>query len=121
MSFIINEQGTSRVAIVNQDSICIHNVQDALDLMATIQYEHQCHKIILQQSQLIADFFELRTKLAGDILQKYVNYGTKLAIVGEFSLFSSKSLNDFIYECNQGKDFFFKLTLEEALEALHAV
>lgn len=58
--------------------------------------------------------------IAGDILQKFVNYGIKLAIFGDFSKYTSKPLKDFIYECNQGKDVFFVKDEAEAVEILNA-
>ena len=36
--------------------------------------------------------------IAGDILQKFVNYGIKFAIFGDFTGYTSKPLKDFIYE-----------------------
>ncbi|GMK40279.1 hypothetical protein PCCS19_33350 [Paenibacillus sp. CCS19] len=121
MQIQVDQQGSSSVAIIRSDEVIIKEVQDALDLMATVRYEVDCDKLLLHKSNLAEEFFELRTKLAGDILQKYVNYGFKLAIVGDYSGYESKSLRDFIYECNHGKQFFFVSTEQEALEALHAV
>lgn len=42
----------------------------------------------------------------------------KLAIVGDFSIYSSKSLKDFIYEMNNGKDAFFLNSEEDAIDRL---
>ena len=64
------------------------------------------------------DFFILSTGLAGDILQKYVNYGGRIAIYGDFSHYTSKPLKDFIYESNRGKDVFFVKTEAEAIDML---
>jgi hypothetical protein len=121
MQIQVDQQGDSSVAIIRSDEVIIKELQDALDLMATVRYEVDCHKLLLHKSTLTEDFFELKTKLAGEILQKYVNYGVKLAIVGDYSGYNSKSLRDFIYESNQGKQFFFVSSEQEALEALHAV
>ena len=64
------------------------------------------------------DFFDLKTRFAGEILQKFSNYDVKLAIVGDFSKYSSKSLRDFIYESNKGKLIFFADNLNTALMKL---
>jgi hypothetical protein len=56
--------------------------------------------------------------MAGEILQKFSNYRVKLAIVGDFSKYSSKSLADFIYESNKGKHINFVATKTEALKVL---
>lgn len=122
MNITIDQQDNSRIAIIDSPDVIIHNAQDALDLMASIYYNHnECHKILLDKSHLTEAFFELKTGLAGDILQKYVNYNVKLAIVGDFDVYDSKSLKDFIYECNKGKQVFFLKDRHEALQALHDI
>lgn len=63
-------------------------------------------------------FFVLSTGLAGEILQKYVNYGGRMAIYGDYSRYTSKPLKDFMYESNKGRDFFFVSTKDEAIAAL---
>lgn len=37
--------------------------------------------LLLDESQLGADFFDLRSGLAGEVLQKFTNYRVRLAIV----------------------------------------
>ena len=74
--------------------------------------------IIIHKSLISEDFFDLKTRLAGDILQKFINYKVKFAIVGDFSMYTSKSLKDFIYECNKGKDIFYLATEQQAIEKL---
>ncbi|MEC0246546.1 DUF4180 domain-containing protein [Paenibacillus chitinolyticus] len=119
MNILVDQRKNSKVAIISSENVVINSVNDALDLMADVHYNHGCDKVLLRKEQLTEDFFELRTKLAGDILQKYTNYSMKIAIVGEFGEYNSKSLNDFIYECNQGDKVFFKQTEADALAALH--
>ncbi|GAA4845291.1 DUF4180 domain-containing protein [Paenibacillus vulneris] len=121
MNIVIDQRGDSKVAVIESSDIVIGDVQDALDLMATVNYTEECHKILLNKVNITEDFFELRTKLAGEILQKYTNYQVKLAVVGDFEGYNSKSLRDFIYECNHGKQFFFVKDNEAGLEALHSV
>lgn len=60
----------------------------------------------------------LNSGLAGKILQKYINYGGKIAIYSDFSRYTSKPLKDFIRENNEGKDVFFVATKEEAVRKL---
>ena len=74
--------------------------------------------MVLNKDGICEEFFDLKTKLAGDILQKYINYKVKLAIVGDFSGYTSKSLRDFIYECNNGNDIFFVPDEQEAIVKL---
>lgn len=64
------------------------------------------------------DFFIPSPGLAGEVLQKYVNYAGKIAICGGFSGYTRKPLHDFILESNQGRDVFFVPTLQEAFDRL---
>ncbi|MFC5528860.1 DUF4180 domain-containing protein [Cohnella yongneupensis] len=119
MNIRVDQRGPSLVAIVESDEIVIGEVQDALDLMATVQYTADCTKMLIEKSCFTEDFFELKTKLAGDILQKFTTYQVKLAIVGDFGAYDSKSLKDFIYECNKGTQIFFLPDQATALDRLH--
>ncbi len=51
-------------------------------------------------------------------MQKFINYHVKVAIWGDYSRYTSKPLKDFIYESNNGRDFFFVETKEEAIRKL---
>ncbi len=116
----INERNIE-IAIIRNSEILIKDVQSALDFMATVQYETGAYRIVLRKSALCEDFFNLSTKLAGEILQKFVNYRVKIAIVGDFSEYTSQSLKDFIYESNKGKDVFFLPNEKQAVEKLSSV
>lgn len=102
------------IAEVTDDRFQIASVQDAVDLLGDL-YFNNCSRIILKESNMHPDFFRLHTGLAGEVLQKISNYKFKLAIVGDFSKYTSKSLQDFIRECNKGNRVFFVGSLEEAL------
>ena len=106
------------IAVINSDEVLISDVQSALDLIATVRYETGCNHFVLKKEAICEAFFDLKTKLAGDILQKFINYYVKVAIVGDFSGYTSKSLRDFIYECNHGKDIFFVTDQKQAIDKL---
>ncbi len=118
MNITIIKENNLEIAVVNSSEILITDVQSALDLIATVRYETGCDRIILNKSAIVEDFFDLKTRLAGDILQKFVNYYVKVAIIGDFSLYSSNSLKDFIYESNKGKNIFFVPDEKQAVEKL---
>lgn len=107
MTINIVKENNIKIAIVNSQEVIIKDVQSALDFMMTILYKTGCYRIIINKEAICEDFFDLKTKIAGEILQKFVNYQVKIAIVGDFSKYSSKSLKDFIYESNNGNHFFF--------------
>lgn len=81
-------------------------------------YEAGTKNIVLAKRQICEDFFVLSTGVAGEILQKYVNYGGRIAVYGDFSRYTSKPLKDFIRENNRGRDVFFAATKDEAVDLL---
>lgn len=106
------------IAIVNSNEIIIKDVQSAIDFIMSVKYETNCSKIALNKSAIIEDFFILSKGLAGEILQKFINYQIKFAIIGDYSKYTSKPLKDFIYESNNGKDIFFVTSEDEAIKML---
>jgi hypothetical protein len=100
MKISIVKENHVEIAVVSSSEILITDVQSALDFMATVKFEVGCNRIILNKSAICEEFFDLKTRLAGEILQKFINYQVKIAIVGDFSQYTSKSLKDFIYESN---------------------
>ncbi|OOG17810.1 alpha/beta hydrolase [Sphingobacterium sp. CZ-UAM] len=105
------------IAEVKDTDILINNLDDGLQIMVDCAAQ-EAYKAILYQENISADFFELKTKLAGEILQKYTQYDFDVAIVGDFSIYNSKSLNDFIYESNKGRKINFVATRDEAITRL---
>lgn len=107
--FICNNVSVARIL---SEGIIIHNEQDALELIANCYYSG-ASKLLMNESQIHPDFFDLKTGLAGEILQKFSNYQSQLAIIGDFSKYSSKSLQDFIRESNRaGRIFFVEYEVE---------
>lgn len=115
------KENNIEIAIVNSSDILITDVQSTLDFIATVRFETGRDRIILNKSSICEEFFDLKTKLAGEILQKLINYHVKIALVGDFSVYTSKSLKDFIYESNKGKDIFFLPDEKQAIEKLSLV
>lgn len=75
-------------------------------------------RIIVHQKNIGESFFDLRSGLAGEMMQKVVNYRMRLAIVGDFSIYESKSLNAFILESNRSNTIVFVKTIGDALKRL---
>ena len=105
-------------AVVNSNEIVITDAQSALDVLMSAKYDIGTKNIVVDKKLITEDFFILSKGLAGEILQKYVNYGGRIAIYGDYSHYTSKPLKDFIYESNKGKDVFFVATQDEAVEML---
>lgn len=83
-----------------------------------MNYEHNCHKVAINKEAVAENFFKLSTGFAGEIVQKFVTYNCALAIIGDFSCYTSKPLQDYIYECNKGKHLFFVKDELQAIEKL---
>lgn len=105
------------IAEIHSEGICIHTTREALDLMADCGYQGAAG-LLIREEHLMPEFFDLKTGIAGEILQKFSTYRMKLAIVGDFGKYESKSLRDFIRESNKGRQICFASSREEALEAL---
>ena len=98
----------------------INNVQDVLDLFGEL-YGQYYDGIILYERNITHNFFDLQTKLAGEILQKFSNYRIRLVIVGDWSKYTSRSLEAFITESNRGKTVNFSSSPTEALKLLSRI
>lgn len=103
------------IAEVISETIVIQNLEDGLDLMGNLYYQGY-DAIVLQEKQLNPDFFDLKTKFAGELLQKFTNYRMHLSIIGDFSKYKSKSLKAFITESNRGKQIYFVSSLNDAFQ-----
>ena len=109
--------GTKKVAEVSAKAILIGNVENALQLMADLYYQ-EFDAIIIDEQNIIPDFFDLKTGIAGEILQKFSNYRMQLFIIGDFDKYPGKSIRDFIYESNKGKIVNFLASAELAKQRL---
>lgn len=106
-----------KIAEVLSDENIIATIEDGLSLLGDLYYQ-DFDKIIIHERNLTPDFFDLKTGIAGEILQKFSNYRVRLAIVGDFSKYSAKSLKEFIYECNKGRQINFVGSQLDAIEVL---
>lgn len=106
------------IAVITAESKLITDVQSALDLIMTVKYEAKSERIAIDKACVSDDFFILSTGIAGEVLQKFINYHVKVAFFGDFTKYTSKPLHDFIYESNNGHDVFFVATEAEAVDKL---
>ena len=105
-------------AVIQSNDVVVTNAQAALDLLMTVKYEIGTKSIAIDKRLVVEDFFILSSGLAGEILQKFINYGGRIAIFGDYTHYKSKPLHDFIYESNKGKDVYFVSTEAEAIDML---
>ncbi|OKL40141.1 DUF4180 domain-containing protein [Pontibacter flavimaris] len=112
----INDTDTKIAEVISADTI-INGIEDGLDLLGNIYYQ-DFDRIIIHEKNITPDFFDLKNGIAGEILQKFSNYRVRLAVVGDFSTYTSKSVHDFIFESNKGKQINFVASQSEAVRVL---
>lgn len=114
MNFEIIQTEKGDLSYCRMDNETVSTSSAFLDLMMNCPTE----TIVLDKEALHKDFFELRTGLAGEILQKISNYQRRLVVLGNYENIEGKSLNDFIYESNKAGKVVFIKTIQEAIKLL---
>jgi hypothetical protein len=86
----------------------LRGAQDAIDLMSEASISRPTF-ILIPITRLNDGFFNLKTHVAGEIIQKFVTYGMRTAIIGDISqkVVESASLRAFVAECNRGDHVWF--------------
>ena len=79
------------IAVVSSDGKVIVDTQSALDLAMTVKYETGAERIVIDKAVICGDFFILSTGMAGEILQKFMNYHVKVAVFGDYSHYTRKA------------------------------
>lgn len=79
------------IAVVSGDETVVVDVQSALDLAMTVKYETGAERIVIDKAVICGDFFILSTGMAGEILQKFMNYHVKVAVFGDYSHYARKA------------------------------
>jgi hypothetical protein len=97
-----------RVLVCADDGPPLAGEQDAVDLLGEA-FSEQAELIAVPVSRLDQRFFSLRTRVAGAIVQKMVQYHRRLAVVGDISahVTASSALRDFVIEADRGRDVLF--------------
>jgi hypothetical protein len=117
MEIVTHNFNGKKIAEVISEIVLIQNASDSLELLGNIYYQ-DFDKIILHQKNLTPEFFDLKNGLAGEMLQKFSNHRVRLAIVGDFSNYASKSITDFMFESNKMGQINFVKSIDEALAVL---
>ena len=102
------------VLVCAPDGPAVASTQDALDLIGAT-YGHDADVVAIPVARLDESFFRLRSGLAGEIMQKFVNYQVRLAIVGDIAehVEASDALRDLVRESNRGGHVWFVADLDE--------
>ena len=101
-------------------TIVTHNINEAkiAEVISEVVIIDKLEDGLIHAKNITPEFFDLKSGMAGEILQKFSTYRVRLAIVGNFAKYDSKSLNEFIYESNKGRHINFVSTSSEAIKIL---
>lgn len=112
----IIKENSIEIALLTDETSVLYGEQSTLNLIGELCFNREIAHVVVPAEALSDNFFNLRTRLAGNILQKFINYGVRLAIVGDFSTYRSKNLHQFIFESNKSKDVIFAASIDEAIK-----
>lgn len=112
------EEG-SAVLMCDAEGEPIAGERDIMDLVGNAAWQG-AQWVAIPAERFDDTFFQLRTRVAGDIIQKFVTYRVGLAVLGDISRHTeaSSALRDFIRECNRGRQTWFLADAEELHERL---
>ena len=113
MSDMVIERRGVPVLVCGDDGPPIAGPQDALDVIGAAF--SQADVVAVPAHRFDDRFFSLRTGVAGEVMQKFVNYRVRLAVVGDISahVAASTALRDLVYESNRGRHIWFVADLGE--------
>jgi PadR family transcriptional regulator AphA len=81
----------------------IENEQDAVDIVGLCG-SYQTNSVLLGDGILADHFFDLKSGIAGAILQKFINYRVKIAAIISRERIKGR-FGEMVYESQQGSDF----------------
>ena len=101
------------------DGSKLQTYNDTVDLIGK-SFENLATLIVIPVECLDDEFFQLKTRIAGELIQKFVQYRRRLVIVGDISryLAESSALRAFVNESNRGKEVWFLAKLDELNQRL---
>ena len=110
------------VLVCESDGEKLKSERDALDLIGEAM-QQGAELVVVPVERLEGDFFQLKTRLAGQIVQKFVMYRRRLVILGDITGYEAQShaFKDFVYEANRGNHMWFLTTLQELDERLNRI
>jgi hypothetical protein len=110
-----------RVSVLAESGALLRHERDAVDAMSEA-YGGEYDWLAIPVARFAPECFELKTRVLGEMLQKFVNYGLRIAIVGDVSEYAaaSDSFRDFVRETNRGRQIWFAASLAELADRLAA-
>jgi hypothetical protein len=113
---VLRQRRGVTVLVCDPDGPPVRSEQDALDLIAAAFQGAEV--VAVPAGRLDENFFVLRTRFAGEVMQKFVNYRLILAVVGDITAYTARSaaLAALVRESNDSDHVWFVADLN-ALDA----
>ena len=94
--------------VLADDGPLIAKPADASDVIGAV-FSAEVPLAVIPVARLSPEFFRLASGLAGEVLQKFVNYHIRIAILGDITAYvaASSPLRDFVRESNRGTSVWF--------------
>ncbi|MFC8718456.1 DUF4180 domain-containing protein [Kitasatospora sp. NPDC057198] len=110
----VRELGGVPVLVAPAGGEAVAGERQALDLLGDASYRGASW-VALPVERLDTEFFRLRSGVAGAVVQKFAQYRTGLAVVGDVAghVAASDALRDFVRESNRGLQLWFVADLPE--------
>jgi hypothetical protein len=111
-----------RCLVVDADGPRVRDADGGRSLVEDAM-NHRARVVVVPVERLDPAFFELRSGIAGEVVQKVLNYGLKFAVIGDISahVAASDALRDFVIESDRGHSIFFAPDLQALAERLTAL
>ena len=106
----IETASCSRITDLTESDFRIQKPGDIIELVGA-----GVGRAILLDGQFAADFFDLSTGLAGEVVQKCVNYGIRVAVITTTLAERSTHFRQFAQESTRHGRFVFASSMDEAL------
>jgi hypothetical protein len=96
------------VLVCDVDGPLLDNERAASDFLSAA-WSDDAHWLAIPLERLGPGFFDLSTRLAGEVIQKFTNYRMGVAFVGDITPWTeaSASLTAFVAESNRGSTVWF--------------
>lgn len=108
MSDCLIEIGAASIWLCAPDGPLLGSERSATDIIGDA-LGSGARVVAIPVSRLGPGFLTLSTRIAGEVIQKFVNYGFQVAFIGDVSeaVAASDALRDFIRESNRGNHVWF--------------
>jgi hypothetical protein len=113
MNVVSHDVNGTQIAEMQSKGIIIRSARDAADVIKQL-LERGIKKLILHEKNLCPEMWQVSNGLAEAILKEFNNSGVNIALVGEFDIYKSKSLQELIQKHNLGKQAVFVGNVETA-------